>query len=457
MADTSETAEASFRDLFRGAHRPIVFAGLGASFLAAFDILIVATALPSIARDVHGIEHYALALGAYSVATAIGLPLAGGLSDRYGAFRTLLSGCVLFVIGTVISGSASTMEQVAAGRFVQGLAGGFLLSVPILLWTAYLPRHLTGYAFAVNAAVWGISALLGPPVGAVLTSQLSWPYVFWINLPILAVIVLFAVRGLAHAPRPVNARRRINVLGPLLLGVGTLALLLAPLAAIVPLVLFAIYELRTDVPLIPRHPSGYAATAIALATGIAFTGGGGYLNLSLQSGSGWSVGQAAIPLLGASIAWVIGSGLVNRLDWTLRKAIAVGAALVGGGVVLGAIPVAGGVLAAAGFTVAGLGMGLSSPALFQAVLSDTPGREGSETTAVTTGRQVGASIGAALGGLVLNAEVPRAILQAAEDGRSPLPELHQGAATVFLVLGLCTLASLPFARGLRLQRRAVVR
>ena len=433
-----------------------MLAGLGASFLAAFDILIVATALPSIARDVQGIERYALALGAYSVATAVGLPIAGGLSDRYGAFRTLMAGCVLFVIGTVVSGSADSMTQVAAGRFVQGLAGGFLLSVPILLWTTYLPRALTGYAFAVNAAVWGISALLGPLAGAILTNLLSWRWVFWINLPILALIALFAVRGLAHAARPQSAWRRLNVLGPLLLGAATLALLLEPLLAVVPFVVFLVYELRTDVPLIPRHRSGYAATLIALATGIAFTGGGGYLNLSLQSGSGWSVTQAAIPLLGSSVAWVVGSGMVNRLDWTLRRSIAIGAALVGLGIALGAIPVATGVLAAVGFSIAGLGMGLSSPALFQAVLSDSRGREGSETTAVTTGRQVGASIGAALGGIVLNAEVPRAIRQAAEDGRSPLPALHSGAATVFLVLGLCTLASLPLACGLRLERRPAV-
>ena len=77
----------------------------------------------------------------------------------------------MFAIGTVIGGTATSMEQVAAGRFLQGFGGGFLLTVPLVLWTTYLPRHLERYAFAVNAVVWAVSAVIGPPAGAVLVAR----------------------------------------------------------------------------------------------------------------------------------------------------------------------------------------------------------------------------------------------------------------------------------------------
>ena len=121
------------------ATRAIVLAGLGASFLASFDLLIVVSALPSAARDVGDINNYALAAGAYSVASVVGMPLAGIVNDRIGPLRTLLVGSGVFFVGTVVGGTATSMDQIAAGRLLQGFGGGFLLSVPLVLWTAYLP------------------------------------------------------------------------------------------------------------------------------------------------------------------------------------------------------------------------------------------------------------------------------------------------------------------------------
>ena len=106
------------------------------------------------------------------------------------------------------------MDQIAAGRLLQGFGGGFLLSVPLVLWTAYLPRHLERYGFAVNAAVWAISAVIGPPTGALLVALVDWRAVFWVNLPLLALTLFFALRGFQGRTFTPHEHARANILGP---------------------------------------------------------------------------------------------------------------------------------------------------------------------------------------------------------------------------------------------------
>ena len=119
------------------------------------------------------------------------------------------------------------MDQIAAGRLLQGFGGGFLLSVPLVIWTAYLPRHLERYGFAVNAAVWAISAVIGPPTGALLVALVDWRAVFWVNLPLLALTpALRAARLQGHGRSRRIEHARANILGPCLLGGFALALLL---------------------------------------------------------------------------------------------------------------------------------------------------------------------------------------------------------------------------------------
>jgi predicted MFS family arabinose efflux permease len=348
------------------------------------------------------------------------------------------------------------MDQIAAGRLLQGFGGGFLLSVPLVLWTAYLPRHLERYGFAVNAAVWAISAVIGPPVGALLVALVDWRAVFWVNLPLLALTLFFALRGFRGKTFTPHPHGRANILGPCLLGAFALGLLLPapwPLISLPLGLTFLWQETHTYRPLIPRHRSGYATCLVALSAGIAFTGGTTVITLALQAGSGWSVFWASFPLLASSLTWTIGTGLVTHLEWSLRRIVAVGTMIVAVGTLTMAIPVSGGLAIAIGFTISGFGMGFASPALFPAALSDEAGREGRDTSAVTTARQLGAGIGAALAGFVLLETVPQAVLRAAENGVAPLPELHDAAGLAFGLLGLIVLLSLPATRGIRVAPR----
>ena len=439
----------SYRALLQPDLRALVLGGLGASFLASFDLLIVVTALPSAARDLGGIGGYAFAAAAYAVAQVTGQPIGGALSDRAGPWRTLLVGSASFAVGTAIGGSATSLNMIAIARLVQGFGGGLLLSVPPVIFTLYVPSRLQPHAFGLNSAVWGISALIGPPLGSLLTGTLGWRYVFWVNLPILVLMLVLGYLGLRGRRPPDSLNTPVALVGPALLGLTVLALLTRPLLAIPAGLAFIVSEWRSHLPVVPRTPWGRATCAIALANGFTFLGMEAFLPLDLQSGIGWSVFWASMPLVSASLAWTAGSMLAARIGFAPRVQIGLGATLVAIGGMASALPLGGGWPVAIGYTVAGLGMGLASPALFVAVLGDEPGAEGRETAAPPVARNVGASIGIAVGGALLLHLSSSATLHAAENGVAPLADLHQAARGAYLVLGIGSLAVVPAVAWLR--------
>ena len=392
-----------------------MLAGLGASFLASFDLLIVVSALPSAARDVGDIDNYALAAGAYSVASVVGMPLAGIVNDRIGPLRTLLAGSGVFFVGTVIGGTATSMDQIAAGRLLQGFGGGFLLSVPLV--------HLDGLPAAPPGALRlrrecrGVGDL-GRDRAADGRAARRARRLARRLLGQSPAARADAARSRCAASRA-GRSRRTRTRAPTssdrcLLGGFALALLLPspwPVISLPFALAFLWQETHTDRPLIPRHRSGYATCIVALSAGVAFTGGTTVITLALQAGSGWSVFWASFPLLVSSLTWTIGTGLVTHLDWPLRRIVTIGTTIVAAGTLVMAIPVSSGLAIAIGFMISGFGMGFASPALFPAALSDDEGREGRDTSAVTTARQLGAGIGAALAGFVLIETVPRAVLR----------------------------------------------
>jgi MFS family permease len=442
----------SYRALLQPDLRALVLGGLGASFLASFDLLIVITALPSAARDLGGIGGYAFAAAAYAVTQVVGQPIGGALSDRAGPWRTLLVGTASFAVGTAIGGSATSLTMIAIARLVQGFGGGLLLSVPPVLWTLYIPPRLQPHAFGLNSAVWGVSALIGPPLGSLLTGTLGWRYVFWVNLPILALMLVLGYLGLRGRRPPDSLGTPVALVGPALLGLTVLALLTRPLLAIPAALAFLVSERRSHLPVVPRTAWGRATCAIALANGVTFLGMEAFLPLDLQSGVGWSVFWAAMPLVSASLAWTTGSMLAARVGFTPRFQIGLGAALVAIGGIGSALPLVGGWPMAVGYTIAGFGMGLASPALFVAVLGDETGAEGRETAAPVVARNVGASAGIALGGALLLHLSSRTTLHAAELGAAPLADLHHAARVAYLTLGIGSLAILPAVAWLRAGR-----
>ena len=183
-------------------------------------------------------------------------------------------------------------------------------------------------------------------------------------------------------------------------------------------------------------------TILVLATGIAFMGSQAYVVLDLQSGAGWSVAATAVPLVAATVAWTIGSVVAAPLHLDPTRQLVIGHVLVVAGCGLMALPLDGGTAVAIGITVAGLGMGVQSPAAFIAIAPDGDPRA---AAAVPLARNLGAGVGVAILGGAITALAGTAALAAAEDG-AVVPDLHAAAQTAFLIAALVCAAALPLAR-----------
>src|SRR5690242_17064952 len=182
-----------------------MIAALGATFLGSLDALMVTTALPSAAQDIGGVDLIAVTVGAYTVAVAMTFPVAGAVIDREGVGRSFAIACVLFAGANVIGGLAPTMPVVALSRLILGAGAGFMFAVPLGLFAVSIPETLRPRAFGINAAMWGVSALVGPLMGAILTATVGWRWVFWINLPMSATVAWTVAMALRGRDRPVPA------------------------------------------------------------------------------------------------------------------------------------------------------------------------------------------------------------------------------------------------------------
>src|SRR4249920_3016660 len=165
-------------------------------FLAALDQTVVGTALPRIITDLGGNDLYTWAFTAYLLTSTISGPLYGKLSDLFGRRPIFLFGIGIFMVGSLLAGLSQEMWQLIGARGIQGLGAGALFPI----------------ALAVIGAVFGLSVLIGPAIGGVITDTIGWPFVFFINLPIGAVVFTMVWRNLPLYHLATD-RPRIDYLG----------------------------------------------------------------------------------------------------------------------------------------------------------------------------------------------------------------------------------------------------
>ncbi|MDY3679319.1 MAG: MDR family MFS transporter [Actinomyces urogenitalis] len=193
-------------------------------FLSALDQTIVGTALPTIVGDLGGASHMAWIVTAYTLAVTVAMPIYGKLGDLVGRKNLFLIAIALFLIGSALCGTASTMGQLIAWRALQGLGGGGLMISSQAITGDLIPPRVRGTYMAPMGAMFGIASILGPIVGGWLTDSVSWHWVFWVNLP-LGVVAWIAVWAVLKLPVH-KLQAKIDWVGLALMNLGAVLIVL---------------------------------------------------------------------------------------------------------------------------------------------------------------------------------------------------------------------------------------
>ena len=249
----------------------VIAAMLISSFMAAIEVTVISTAMPTIVARLGGFSLFSWAFGAYLLTQAVVTPIYGRCADSFGRKPVYLASAALFLAGSLLCGCAWSMPSLILFRAMQGIGGGGLVPLATTIIgdvsePADRPRMM-GYV----SGIWGISAILGPLLGAFLVNSpggaFGWPFVFWINLPIGLAAMAMVVRYL-HEPPRTGRHRPIDIPGAglLIVGIGLVMLVLVQAqtlaaarivgllgAGVLALLAFAWRERRLDDPLLPAH------------------------------------------------------------------------------------------------------------------------------------------------------------------------------------------------------------
>ena len=194
--------------------------------LLAFEAMAVATAMPVAVRDLDGLPFYAWGFSAFLIASLVGMVVAGEVSDRRGPVQPFVASLVLFVVGLVVAGLATSMAAFVAGRALQGLGAGLnIVSLYVVVGRLY-PEAMRPRLFSVMSSAWVIPALVGPSVAGVVADELSWRWVFLAVPPLVlpaVALMLPRLHGLGAAPGAGQVRRRTLPALAVAAGVGVAA------------------------------------------------------------------------------------------------------------------------------------------------------------------------------------------------------------------------------------------
>ena len=409
----------------------IVLALMLGMFLAALDQTIVATALPTIAGDLHGLNHLSWVVTAYLITSTISLPLWGKFGDLWGRKGFFQLSIIVFLAGSALSGLSQNMFELITFRAIQGLgAGGLMVGSQAIIGDVIPPRQRGRY-MGYFGAVFGLSSVLGPLAGGWLTQHASWRWIFYINVPI-GVVALVVIAAVLNVPMH-RLSHKIDWWGTLLLSAGVVGLILLTtwggseyawssamirwlgVGSVALLIAFVFVELRADEPIVPmglfRTRTFSAASAVGFVIGFTMFGAIVYLPLYLQVVHGSSPTRSGLELLpmvtGMLITFVISGQLVSR---TGRYKIfpIIGTAIVTIGLVLFAHlgPSTPYSTAAWYMFIAGFGMGLVMQVLVVAVQNAVPHSQlGTATATATFFRSIGGAFGVSVLGSVLDSRL----------------------------------------------------
>jgi MFS family permease len=392
--------------------------------LIAFEAMAVAAALPTAARDVHGLAGYGWAFTGFLVANIVGMVAAGQISDARGPRPPLVAGLVCFLAGLVLAGTATTMVQLVAGRIVQGLGGGLMIVAIYVIIGQVYPARLRPVLFAAISSAWLLPSLVGPALSGALTEHASWRWVFLGLVPFTVVggyLVAPTVRGLSSPETRGSLADPSRLLRALAVAAGVAALEQvgqhpsAPLAVVAVAALAAIvWGLRGLLPpgTYRVRPGVAAPVALrGLLAGAVF-GIEAVVPLALQEQHGYSATAAGLPLTASGVGWALGSwwqgrevpgaGLRRRI--TLLRAGFALVALSAVAMAFASVPSVPGWLAYPAWFVSGLGAGFSMSTVGVLLLNyTTDATRGADSAALQLSDATSCAITTGLAGVLVAA------------------------------------------------------
>jgi EmrB/QacA subfamily drug resistance transporter len=410
--------------------------------LGALEATVVSTAMPTVIAQLGGLAHYSWVFAAYLLTSTASVPIWGRLSDLYGRRRMYLLGVAVFLVGSVMSGAATSMLQLIAARAIQGLGAGAIIPLSMTIVGELYALSERARTQALFSGVWGVASIAGPLVGGYITDAINWRWVFYLNVPF--GFCCMAVIALAYPPSRSDKKVHVDWLGASLLFGGVSALLIALGgesggvgwwlgASVVLLATFVWAERRAIEPILPvdllRQPIITRTLVVVFLVGLALFGAIAFIPLFVQSVMGGTATQAGQVLTPLFLGWVVMSIVGARL--TVRVGYRVSA-------------IGGSVLMTAGFlglsmldtnstrtmllascTVLGAGMGSQMLSLLLAVQH---GVDRSRLGLATSLNQFSRSIGAAVGVAAMGAIMTRTLTGVALPGGAAA-----GAATAMVL------------------------
>lgn len=453
-----------------------VMAGIA---VAALDSTVVGTAMPTIIGQLGGIQTYGWVFAAYLLTATTTVPVFSTLADTHGRKPIFLAGLALFVGGSALCGLSQSMLQLIVFRAIQGLGAGAVQPIAFTIVGDIFDPRQRARMQGLFSSVWGISAIIGPAIGGLITATVGWRWVFYLNVPV-GVLAATLIALVLHE-QPERREHRLNWVGSITLTLGVALLLVGPstgvqvgwtspvvigsvVGAVVLLFLFARSEADAPEPLISRELLGRRIVAAGLAigtlAGVVMYGLTAYVPPLIQGVMGGSPLDAGLVVGAMSVGWPVGSIVAGRtmLRAGVRPIVLLGATLLFAGSLMlleaGTIRNLWYISAATGVT--GLGMGLITTPTLVAIQSSVAWRQrGQATGLVQFSRTIGGSVGTGLlGALLATTAGPLASAMLDPVARTSIPqaalaavrgEVQAGLEWIYLILALAAFGVLMLA------------
>lgn len=404
----------------------LVIAGLLLAILmASMDNTIVATAMGSIIADLGGLDKFVWVTSAYMVAEMAGMPIFGKLSDMYGRKRFFIFGIVVFMLGSALCGTATSIVQLSIYRAIQGIGGGALVPIAFTIMFDAVKPESRGKLMGLFGAVFGMSSIFGPLLGAYMTDYVKWEWIFYINLPLgliaFLLVAIFYKESLQHVKQRIDWTGAFTLVGAIVclmfameLGGKQYAWSSAPIlglfAGFALLTISFIYaETRAEEPIISfrmfRDRLYTASNAIAMLSGAAFITASVYIPIFIQGvlgGSATNSGLVLLPMmLGTVVTATAGGFLISKYTYRAILISTLILLVTGMALLMTLTPESTRLTITLYMILVGLGIGASFSVLSNAAIHSVPvTRRGAASSTLNFLRSLGMTIGITVFGII---------------------------------------------------------